>query len=257
MINIIKNSTILTIRLFFRALLGRKKRDALLNSVGFDIGHSDSYWIITVSKDLKSRFLLSVLNHEKEIMNEISKIDGSVFIDIGANIGIFPILLTKKFRTIIAIEPEPSNYKILVSNTTALANNITCMEVAISNSNSIMKFFLSGSLTHSLIQDNTIQEFIEVETMTLESLLSKMNIESVDIVKVDVEGAEWMVLEGAKNIMGQIRNWVIELHDWSREQEMTELLESYGYSCKWVGERKHIIAQTLRARRIHLATART
>jgi len=65
--------------------------------------------------------------------------------------------------------------------------------------------------------------------------------ELADLVKVDVEGAEWEVLNGAKNVMSKIRSWLIELHDTTRKNELKDLLKSSGYNVRWV-DRNHIFA---------------
>ena len=59
---------------------------------------------------------------------------------------------------------------------------------------------------------------------------------------MDVEGAEWKVLAGAKNVMGKIKSWLIELHDTTRKNELENLMKTYGYKIKWlkISTRKEI-----------------
>jgi hypothetical protein len=63
----------------------------------------------------------------------------------------------------------------------------------------------------------------------------------VEIIKVDVEGAEWEVLKGAEPIMKRIRSWIVELHSLERKRELEERLTRYGYSFRWL-DSGHIFA---------------
>jgi hypothetical protein len=58
------------------------------------------------------------------------------------------------------------------------------------------------------------------------------------LVKLDVEGAEWLVLEGAEDIMPNIRQWVIELHDRGRKAQLEEYMQRHGYTCKWLDQNR-------------------
>ncbi len=55
-------------------------------------------------------------------------------------------------------------------------------------------------------------------------------------MKIDVEGAEFLVLNGAKNALegGRITNLMIELHDEGRKDEMESFLGSRHYSTRWL-----------------------
>jgi len=55
-------------------------------------------------------------------------------------------------------------------------------------------------------------------------------------MKIDVEGAEFLVLKGAQRALkeGRIRSLVIELHDWKRKEEMDSLMAENHYATKWL-----------------------
>lgn len=243
MLDVLSIILILSFRLILRILFGRERRDRIIEKLGFSLENTDTYWILVLSRKLPTTTFLQFLGHEKEVKRAIKDIKGDVFIDIGANLGFFSLTLKNRFKRIISVEPEPNNFLELEENSKNLSDNIECVNIAISNSNSKALLYLSGKVSHSLLEAKSGQNSIEVDTLTLETLMERFHIEGVDLVKVDVEGAEWLVLEGARNVISKIRNWVIELHDWSKQDEMTQLLESYGYNCVWVGDRKHIVAR--------------
>jgi len=177
---------------------------------------------------------------------------GHLFLDIGASYGYFSVLLNQNFKKVIAIEPHPKIMNFLRRNTRHL-NNVLCLKVAVSNKNGFLPLFLSKinvgghSLTPSTV-DSEIREtsfpegtkqWIYVKTVTLNSLLR--NYEYVDLIKLDVEGAEWYVLEGAENVVNKIKCWIVELHDLNRQKELETWFRSHGYTANWINNR-HIYA---------------
>ena len=78
-----------------------------------------------------------------------------------------------------------------------------------------------------------------MKATTLDVLLK--NEPCVDLIKVDVEGAEWQVLDGTRKVMPRIKSWIIEIHDINRKQELEDRLSLEGYVTKWLDE-KHIYA---------------
>jgi FkbM family methyltransferase len=56
----------------------------------------------------------------------------------------------------------------------------------------------------------------------------------IDLMKIDVEGAEFNVLQGAKRILPLVKNIVVELHDRGRKQELERVLGGCGFSTRWL-----------------------
>jgi len=180
-------------------------------------------------------------SYEAEVSRCLAETSGQLFVDIGANIGRYTILLAPRYQRVIAIEPEPNNMVALKRNLQGAGlGNVTFVQCAISNANeNVELFFGRHPGTHTIVSP-TYERSIEVPAKTLDNLLSLE--QSIDLIKLDVEGAEWKVLSGAKAIMGRIRSWLIELHDLERREELESLMRSFGYECKWL-DRKHIYAQ--------------
>ena len=72
--------------------------------------------------------------------------------------------------------------------------------------------------------------------------------EEVDLIKVDVEGAEWQVLRGAEPIIRKIKSWLVEIHFRNdlEMKEVTQKMEAWliqrGYKTQWIDD-KHIYAR--------------
>lgn len=94
--------------------------------------------------------------------------------------------------------------------------------------------YRKGTGGHSLIGTNVIRIYgksngeIKVSTITLDTLVKRLNLNRVDWVKIDVEGAELAVLKEARNALGIIRNLIIEV--WHQNaDEVFDILRQRGY----------------------------
>ena len=121
---------------------------------------------------------------------------GGVVIDIGANIGSFSIYSAHKGATVYAVEPEPHNLEALKTNVSInnMQDVIHILPYGISNYKGTAVINDMGG--GSTIKDDGIFG-AEIEIMTLDNLFSLYNIEEVDILKIDVEGAELEIINGA------------------------------------------------------------
>lgn len=152
---------------------------------------------------------------------------GNTFIDIGANSGFFTLLASRRVGPdgcVISFEPVPSMRKRLLENI-ALNDmrNVQVHDAAISNLEGVLPLFEGpeghkgiSSLRH--IDDSTAT--IEVKTLPLDTFESALA--SVNLVKIDVEGAEQLVLEGMTAILNKHHPYiVIEITD--------EYLRAFGH----------------------------
>jgi len=168
----------------------------------------------------------------------VKTIHGNLFVDIGANWGYYSVLLSPNFKRVFAVECYLGNMRKLAENISGL-KNVECFKLAVFDKNGIADLYLAGANfgSHSLVIKRS-DITIKVKTVTLSSLLKG---EVADLIKVDVEGAEWEVLKGAENVMNNIKRWLIELHDLTRKDELEELMKSYNYHLKWV-DYNHLFA---------------
>lgn len=121
---------------------------------------------------------------------------GGVVIDLGANIGAFSIYAAKHGAIVYAIEPEPHNLEALKNNIEInnLTNNIHICPYAISDYKGTTVINDNGG--GSTIKDgHTIGS--EVEVMPFNNFFDLYNINNVDVLKIDIEGAEVEVILGA------------------------------------------------------------
>jgi len=156
--------------------------------------------------------------------------EGSLVVDIGAQIGVFTILAAKASRTgrVFSIEPVPWNFDLLESN--ILLNNVQNvrpMQLAVSHGMGFRELFLSDmSGGHSFLSDLSGSRKIVVEAMSLKDIVERNNIERIDFLKVDCEGAEYEILfncpDEVLDIIGKIS---MEVHSMKGNDILT--METY------------------------------
>lgn len=129
---------------------------------------------------------------------------GMVVLDIGAHLGYYTRLtsnLVKESGLVLAFEPCPENSPMLKYNVERLRfNNVRISNNAVSSKSGMAVLFISpGHSNHSLNNGYTEEQGrVEVETIAIDSFLPTLGIKKVDFVKIDVEGAEPLVLEGMR-----------------------------------------------------------
>jgi len=133
-------------------------------------------------------------------------------VDAGAHIGMASILFARKFpfARIIAIEPEPSNFAALLRNTSPY-KNITLVQAALWNEDGEVTLGRSNAHVKGAFQVVENGEK-RVRAMTMDTLMRETGIQSIDLLKVDIEGAEKEVFTACDWIQ-KVRIVAIELHD--------------------------------------------
>ena len=140
----------------------------------------------------------------------------ATIVDAGANIGVASIYYANRYpkARIIAIEPEASNYAMLRRNV-ARYPNIVAIQAALWNKDGLVGVAepdpitrASGHWAFVTRQDGGTQ----VRAITMETLIKEMQLTSIDILKVDIEGAEKELFQQC-DWLDRVRALAIELHD--------------------------------------------
>ena len=152
--------------------------------------------------------------------------EGDIVIDIGANVGMVSILLAKKFPflKIYSFEPLKENYDNFIKNIEL--NNIpkgviTAENKAVTKDGRLITMSINsankgGSSTTDVISINSImtKENSQVESITLEEIFKKYNINKLKLLKIDCEGSEYEILYNADtNLLKNIENLRGEFHE--------------------------------------------
>jgi FkbM family methyltransferase len=140
-----------------------------------------------------------------------------VFIDVGANIGFYACMARQLKLHTIAVEPLEKNVNYLKKN--IIANGWTDLEIfplGLSKSAGIAKLYGASMTGASLISQwaqafNVFQRLIPLSTLDI--IVDSRFLDKKIFIKIDVEGAEYQVLEGAKGLLQRKPKpiWVVEI----------------------------------------------
>lgn len=159
------------------------------------------------------------------ILEEIKKTPKPVVLDLGANIGLTSLFIANSHPevSLVALEPSPETFLFLLQNTHNTPN-IRTLPLAVGAANSTVRFGSSRtSASGSFCLEETapqlpgicIEGEISVPCLTLDHLVHALQITSIAVIKVDVEGFEENVLLGARKILESLNPiWVIEFNPW-------------------------------------------
>lgn len=163
-------------------------------------------------------------------------------IDAGANIGLTAIYLTNKYPNarIIAIEPESSNFALLKANVAAYPN-ITPIQAALWDKNEKINLVDPGLGEWGYMTEGTDEaEKIEadmrhaVDALTVDKIMEMFNLDHVDILKVDIEGAEKEVFADTSAWIGKVDAIIAELHERMKAGANRSFYNgSNGFSLEW------------------------
>jgi FkbM family methyltransferase len=200
------------------AIGGRAKN--FVNSIGFAptvvernvIGEKYLFFIANVTG--KSWYGAKTdASHEMTFVKRNLVKSGDVVIECGAHHGAQTILLSRWVGDdgkVIVVEPIPENVAILKKNIALneLKNVLVVPKAAAARSGHVtMRPYSNGSVAW----DGKFNNGLEVESVSLDDLAAKLNVKP-DFIKIDVEGFEYQVIDGAENILATTPALFVEVH---------------------------------------------
>jgi FkbM family methyltransferase len=166
---------------------------------------------------------------------------GQVFFDVGANVGFYSLLAARLVGStgrVVAIEPLPRNIAFLYRHIALnKAHNVTILPLACANRSAIESFcegennalgHLAGTSDKPDASSPAFRASL-VATLSLDEAVEALAL-SPDVIKIDVEGAELRVLEGARNILAEVRPaLLLSVHSDQLREDCLRFLEGFGY----------------------------
>jgi FkbM family methyltransferase len=134
-------------------------------------------------------------------------------VDVGAHVGKYTLRACRMVGPagrVIAIEAHPINYSLLVENVRLNGGrNVRTVRCAAWNVRTKLGLFIGCSSGHHSLKFDDGRGCLQVQTRTIDDILEEHEIEQVDWIKIDVEGAEVEVLEGARKTITTSRPKII------------------------------------------------
>lgn len=220
------------LRLLIKYLIKNKRFKIKHRNFELNVGTDSFIESLIIFNEYNEEFILDLV--------EFYVNKGYGVIDIGANIGLHSLTAAgvRKDVEIYAFEPEPNNYFNFIQNITL--NNfktIRPFNVGLGDQLAILSLNINGDWNkgkHSLVKEFANKDTVTVPVFTLDSFKNTIISESL-FVKIDVEGFEKQVIEGAKAILKEKKNIIlcIELVSGNNSkdscQDILDTLAGYGF----------------------------
>ena len=179
---------------------------------------------------------------------------GNIVLDIGAFIGLSSMIFSKKVGEegkVYAIEPvmhniirqniEGNNINNVYVIPKAIGNEVGKTEIEISD------YGGDASITRREYTKDYYKKKKIIELTTLDFLVKELELERIDFIKIDIEGAEELAIRGADNIIKQFRpkwsisSYHIDFNNEPQHNKLVNLMLDYGYKIKQI-DKKYIFA---------------
>jgi FkbM family methyltransferase len=191
-------------------------------------------------------------SREKELKPHLVMNNGETFVDVGANVGYYTLKAATEYGNnnikIVAIEAHPDNYRALCRNIAYNRfNNVILVNKAALDTKGMVTLyecinsknhFIAGKTSIYLDADSKLSP-LQVETDTIDNILEENNVERVDVLKMDIEGAEVLALKGAIVTLRKLRKIVVEVHGDKIMEEVKSILMENNFDVKVINLSGH------------------
>lgn len=171
-------------------------------------------------------------------------VENDVFLDIGANIGLFSLnasKILKKSGKVYSFEAYPPTFDLLNQNISRNNyNNIIAENLAISDKSGFLDIFYNDKENNIGMASSYLQNYnnkAKVKRLSLDEYVNMHSITKINLIKMDIEGGEYQALLGMEKVLKnlkpvllmEVNNAAIKKANHT-EKEVLSLLAKYGYS---------------------------
>ena len=154
--------------------------------------------------------------------------ESPVIVDCGSNIGLSIIYFKLMFpnATVIGFEPDPKIFNLLLDNLKTNLKNVKNLQIhnlALLNEEKEISFYCEGSLSGSIYNIKKKSNEVKVKGVRLSEYIKIY--EEIDLLKMDIEGAEFDVLMEIELCLPRIKRIIFEYHSLTKEtQRLSDVL---------------------------------
>jgi FkbM family methyltransferase len=247
-------------RLLLRIKIGKKKRDEYLRNRGISIISflPERPYSINGIKAIPRKgtqdFYMLYIPREEDVKPHLIMYENETFVDVGANVGSYSLKIANDYKnkrvSVVAIEAHPKNYKALCRNIELNGfKHIKAINKAASDHRGVITMYershdgnrvgtdLYSTYNTFLAEHNFIlSNSLEVECDTLDNMLASHRI---NVMKIDIEGAELLALKGATNTLKQLRKIIVEIHG-DNFDKVKKILETHNFKLEIISASGHM-----------------
>jgi len=173
---------------------------------------------------------------------------GDVFVDVGASVGVYSIFAIEQGASVVAFEPNSEAARIFEQNMELNGYEASLFEVALSDREGSIEMTFDLDVANHLVfgHDERSTDLRKVPTMTLDAVIGERHVAGV---KIDAEGTERLVLEGACRALAERRIKMLQL-EWNysskkvlgeTREPLAALLSTAGYKLWRPNEEGHLV----------------
>jgi FkbM family methyltransferase len=157
--------------------------------------------------------------------------DVRVIVDCGANVGITSLFLAARYpnATILSVEPHPENFALLEANVGQVPRITPIRACVTGRPQSAIRFTIDQAAWGNRIA--TDADGVLVPAITIDELCNKYGLAKIDLLKLDIEGAEEHVLENG-SFLARTELIIVELHGHYGFQRFQRDIASYGFTAQ-------------------------
>ena len=157
--------------------------------------------------------------------------EGDIVVDVGAGVGEETMILSKLVGVtgkVFSVEAHPVTFQVLALNKQKnKLNNVVLINKAISDvSGPLFIQNAENSLANKVTSGNESKGNFMVDALTFDELIDTYKIEKVDFVKVNIEGAEQLLIKGLNKNLTKVLRFAISCHDFRYESEGDEFFKT-------------------------------
>ena len=207
---------------------------------------ADREWLIRIRDGRYEPYMISLF---ESVLHP-----GLTVLDAGAHIGLYSVLAGTRVGSegaVISFEPNPVSFRLLHKNIRAngLEDRATCIDAALSESEGTSSLFFSDldRDMSSLHRTDDHESSIDVRTVALDEFLPEGM--AIDVIKIDIEGAEMAALRGMESVLKRNSQVVLFIECFpegliragSHPEEMLTFLRHKGFSVRVIDERERAL----------------
>lgn len=170
-------------------------------------------------------------------------LEPKLILDCGANVGYASIYFLERYPNahVIAIEPDPDNFKLCQKNLSHYGERVSLINSGIWSHQTglVIKRQEFGEHREWGIQvkESLDDQQADLEAVDIATILQNSDFDTIDLLKIDIEGSEKVVFShNYESWLNRVKNIAIELHGQSCEQAFFQALSGYDYQLSQSGE---------------------
>ncbi len=230
-------------RVLIRILIGKKKRNEfflkkLISPSSFILKD----FLIISKNGIKAAIRKNTMDYQtlfirnEDLISEIELNPDEIFIDIGANVGVYTLQIAAKFpnNKIVSIEAHPDEFNALKRNVKEVNDlkNVSLVNMAVFSNNDGILLYEQDIWTAGNSAFVKSAKSIKIPSDTLDNIIQKLeNDKKIEknkkmVIKMDIEGSEYYALREASKTLQKCKKIIIEVHitdTITRDEGMSQL----------------------------------